>query len=280
MNIGKSLLMQIGLACLLIFTSLSVSAETPDADTSEEKRISDEKNFPEDPDNDKGVNTKKYSGKNIRYVRDFIVITLRAGMGDEYKVIGNLQTDARLEVLQEEEEFLRVKTEKGEEGWVRSRYITSDVPKPVIIEALRNESEKLKENITALKNKITEMNEQRNTETEQHDGTTRQLQRQLKNSDNKIAALEKEKASAETKYDKLLESSSNVAALLKELEDVKKKNSTLTKEMGDLRNTNQLLENDKDELIRLRLLKWFLSGSGVLFIGFILGWMFRRKDYY
>jgi len=67
---------------------------------------------------------------------------------------------------------------------------------------------------------------------------------------------------------------------LKELEDVKKKNSKLNQGMGELRNTNRLLENDKEELIRLRLLKWFLSGSGVLFVGFILGWIFRRKDYY
>lgn len=280
MKIEKRLLMQIGLACLLIFISLSVSAETPDTDTSEGKRISDEKKISEDPDNDKGVNAKKHSEKNIRYVRDFIVITLRAGMGDEYKVIGNLQTDARLEVLQEEDAFLRVKTEKGEEGWVRSRYITSDVPKPVIIDRLRNENEKLRENVTALKNKTTEMSEQRNTEIEQHGSSAKQLQRKLKNSDNKIATLEKENARAESKYDKLLESSSNVAALLKELEDVKKKNSKLNQDMGELRNTNRLLENDKEELIRLRLLKWFLSGSGVLFVGFILGWIFRRKDYY
>jgi len=280
MKIGKSLLMQVGLACLLIFISLQVSAETPDADTSEEKRMSDEKNFSEDPVNDKGADTKKHSGKDIRYVRDFIVITLRAGMGDEYKVLQTLKTDERIEVLQEGDEFLRVKTDNGEEGWVRSRYITSDMPKLVIIEGLRNENEKLRESITSLKNKITEMSEQRNTEIEQRDSTAKQLQRQLKGSESEITSLEKEKARAESKYNKLLKSSSNVAALLKELEDVKKKNSKLTKEMGDLRNTNQLLENDKEELIRLRLLKWFLSGSGVLFVGFILGWIFRRKDYY
>jgi len=163
---------------------------------------------------------------------------------------------------------------------VRSRYITSDVPKPVIIDRLRNENEKLKENVTSLKNKITEMSGQRNTEIEQRDITAKQLQRQLKGNESEIISLEKEKERAESKYNKLLKSSSNVAALLKELEDVKKKNSKLNQGMGELRNTNRLLENDKEELIRLRLLKWFLSGSGVLFVGFILGWIFRRKDYY
>ena len=256
MKIGKHVVKRLGLVCLLILISFPVYAETSGADTSEGSK------------------------KDIRYVRDFIVITLRAGMGDEYKVIGNLKTDTRLEVLQDEGEFLRVKTGDGEEGWVRSRYIAEDVPKPFIIEGLRNENNSLKTNVASLKTKIAELSEQKSMEIEQRDGNTRQLQRQLKNSEKEIAALEKEKARAEIKYDKLLKSSSNVASLLKELEDIKKKNSKLNQEMGELRNTNRLLESDKEELIRLRLIKWFLSGGGVLFVGFLLGWMFRRKDYY
>lgn len=43
MKIGKRLVMQIGLACLLIFISFSVSAETPGTDTSEEKKYLMEK---------------------------------------------------------------------------------------------------------------------------------------------------------------------------------------------------------------------------------------------
>jgi SH3 domain protein len=280
MKIGKRLVMQIGLACLLILISLSVSAETPGADTSEEKRMSEEKGSLEDSGSGQDMNMKKGTGEDIRYVRDFIVITLRAGMGDEYKVLETLKTDARLQVLQETDEFLRVKTEKGEEGWVRSRYVAPDLPKPFIIAGLRNEKEKLGEEVTDLKKKITEMSEQRSVEIGQSDNTTKQLQSQLKESENKIAALEKEKAMAESKYNKLLTSSSNVANLLKELEEFKKKNLKLNKEMGELQNTNQLLENDKEDLVRLRLLKWFLSGSGVLFVGFIVGWIFRRKDYY
>ena len=157
MKTGKCLV-SIGLACLLIFISFPVYAEIS------------------------GTDTPEGSKKDIRYVRDFIVITLRAGMGDEYKVIGNLKTDARIEVLQEEEEFLRVRTDDGDEGWVRSRYITEDVPKPFIINSLRSENEKLRANVSSLKNKMAESSEQRKVEIEQRDGSARQLQQQVHNS--------------------------------------------------------------------------------------------------
>jgi len=265
MNIGKRLVLYIGAACLLVLSSFPpVYSETSEPGAPEENAGA-------------GLNG---STDDIRYVRDFIVITMRSGMGDAYKVIGNLKTDDRIEVLQEEEDFLRVRTEKGEEGWVRSQYTTKDLPKFMTIERLRNENERLKASVTSLQGDIAEMRENRNVEIEQRDDTARQLQQQLKNSENAIAALKKEKAGAEDKYDKLLNSSSNVAALMKELEDTKKKNSELNQEMAELRDANRLLEKDKDDLIRLRLLKWFLSGGAILFVGFILGWIFRRKDYY
>ena len=265
MNIGKRLAVYIGAACLLILSSFPpVYSETSE---------------PGAPEENTGAGLDG-STDDIRYVKDFIVITLRSGMGDEYKVIGNLKTDDRIEVLREEGDFLRVRTEKGEEGWVRSQYITKDLPKLMTIERLRSENESLKASVASLQGGIAEMREKRSVEIEQRKDTARQLQQQLKNSEKEIAALKEEKAEAEDKYDKLLNSSSNVAALMNELEDAKKKNSDLNQEVAELRDANRLLEKDKDELIRLRLLKWFLSGGAVLFVGFILGWIFRRKDYY
>jgi len=280
MRIGKSLVMQIGLACLFVFIPPSVFAETTDADVSEEASVSDTTGIPDTVDTDENLNAGGTSGRDIRYVRDFIVITLRAGMGDEYKVLKTLKTDTPLEVLQEDVDFLRVKTITGEDGWVRSRYVTSAVPKLIIIEGLRKEITKLKQNIEMLEKNVAEMNGQRNIEIEQSENTTMQLQKQLKDKENAIAVMKKETDQAKSKYSKLLESSSNVAELIKELEEFKKNHSILNKEIGELKSTNQHLKSEKEELVRLRLLKWFLSGGGVLFVGFVLGWIFRRKEYY
>ncbi len=280
MRIGKSLVMQIGLACLFVFIPPSVFAETTDANVSEEASASDTTGNSDAADNDENLNTGGTSGKDIRYVGDFIVITLRAGMGDEYKVLKVLKTDTPLEVLEEDDNFIRVKTATGEEGWVRSRYVASAVPKPIIIEGLRQEINKLKQDIEMLEKNVAEMSRQKNIEIEQNENTTMQLQKQLKGKENEIAVIKKETGQAKSKYSKLLESSSNVAELVKELEEFKKNNSALNKEIGELKSTNQHLKSKKEELVRLRLLKWFLSGGGVLFVGFILGWIFKRKDYY
>ena len=173
MNIGKRLIVYSGVVCLLVSISFgAVSAETQNPETADEKNVSEPGDAADGLESTQPMDTGNPSNTDIRYVRDFIVITLRAGMGDEYKVIGNLKTDDRIEVLQEEEEFLRVTTDKGEEGWVRSRYITKDVPKLVTIERLRSENDKLNASLNALQDKISEMGRQKNAEIEQRDGTS------------------------------------------------------------------------------------------------------------
>ncbi|MBW2218061.1 MAG: TIGR04211 family SH3 domain-containing protein [Deltaproteobacteria bacterium] len=245
MRIGKSLVMQIGLACLFVFIPSSVFAETTNADVSEEASVSDATDIPDAADTDENLNTGNISGKDIRYVKDFIVITLRAGMGDEYKVLKTLKTDTPLEVIEEDVDFLRVKTITGEDGWVRSLYITSAVPKLIVIKGLKKEVKKLKQDIEMLEKNVAEMSGQRNIEIEQSENTTTRLQKQLKDKENKIAVMKKETGRAKSKYSKLLESASNVAELIKELEDLKKNHSILNKEIEELQSTNQHLKSEK-----------------------------------
>jgi len=88
--------------------------------------------------------------EDMRYVSDMLILCLRAGPGNEYKVIRTLQTDTPLEELEEDELYLKVKTDEGEEGWVLKQYITSKTPKPVIIAALKRDVKKLKATVEKL----------------------------------------------------------------------------------------------------------------------------------
>lgn len=63
------------------------------------------------------------SAGTVRYVNDQLVITLRAGQGDHYRVVRPLVSGTRLEVLEEQGAFARVLTPTGEEGWVRTQYL-------------------------------------------------------------------------------------------------------------------------------------------------------------
>ncbi len=58
-----------------------------------------------------------------RYVNDYLVITLRTGMGREYRIIKTLPSGTALAVLEEVDQYVRVKTPSGVEGWVGKQYL-------------------------------------------------------------------------------------------------------------------------------------------------------------
>src|SRR4030042_5612234 len=68
-----------------------------------------------------------------QYVSDELVIHLREGKGNEYKIIKMLRNGTPLNILEEAEQYLKVRTEEGLEGWVLKQYITSETPKTAII---------------------------------------------------------------------------------------------------------------------------------------------------
>lgn len=78
------------------------------------------------------------------YVSDELVITMRSGKGSGFRIIDNLERGTRLEVLEEDGSYTKVRTPAGKEGWVLSRYITTDTPKDVVIERLEKEIKNLK----------------------------------------------------------------------------------------------------------------------------------------
>jgi SH3 domain protein len=97
-----------------------------------------------------------------QYVSDELLITLREGKGNEYKIIKTLRTGTPLEILEETEHYLKVHTEEGLEGWVLKQYITSETPKAKIISGLRQEIDRLK---TESKDVIKLLNERDNLKT-------------------------------------------------------------------------------------------------------------------
>ena len=65
-----------------------------------------------------------------QYVSDQLIITLREGKGNEYKIIKTLKAGTPLEIIEENERYLKVRTESGSEGWVLKQYVTEETPKP------------------------------------------------------------------------------------------------------------------------------------------------------
>ena len=208
-----------------------------------------------------------------RYVSDMLLITLRAGEGREYGVIKTLKTDTPLEVLEESEEYLRVRTDEGEEGWVAKQYISSEVPKSVIIGGLKEETSKLNARIEELEKDQASLLEQFEVATQSHTVKVEELEKNASNRKKEASRLKIELAQITKKHNTLIDQSKNVVDLISGQKRLQAKNVNLDTRVEHLQKENADLRNT-------RRLQWFLVGGGVFFIGWIAGKVSRKKKYY
>jgi len=208
-----------------------------------------------------------------RYVSDMLIITLRTGQGQEYKVIKTLKTDTPVEVLEESESYLRVRTDEGEEGWVAKQYISSEVPKSVIIGGLKKETSKLNARIEELEKDQASLSEQFAVATQSHAAKVEELERNASGSKEEASRLKIKLAQITEKHNTLIDQSKNVVDLISEQKRLKAKNVNLNTRVEHLQKENNNLRNT-------RRLQWFLAGGGVFLIGWIAGKVTRKKKYY
>ena len=208
-----------------------------------------------------------------RYVSDMLIITLRTGQGNEYKVIKTLKTDTPVEVLEEGESYLRVRTDEGEEGWVAKQYISSELPKSVIIGELKKETSKLNAKIKELEKYQASLLEQFEIATQSHAAKVEELEKNASNSKEEASRLKIKLAQITEKHNTLIDQSKNVVDLISEQKRLQAKNVNLNTRVEHLQKENTGLRNT-------RRLIWFLAGGGVFFIGWIAGKVSRRKKYY
>ena len=208
-----------------------------------------------------------------RYVSDMLIITLREGQGMEYKTIRTLKTGTPIEVLEESGRYLRVQTQEGEEGWVAKQYISSEVPKPLIIEGLKQETNRLGARVEELEKRQTLLLNQLKEAERSHDAKVKGLEKKADNCREEVSRTAMELKQITEKYNALLDQSKNVLALTSERDRLHAENAKLDTEMD-------LLKQENAHLGRTGMLRWFLAGAGVFLIGLIAGKISRKKKYY
>ncbi len=207
---------------------------------------------------------------DTRYVSDRLIISVRDGQNQDAAVLGYIETAAPVEILEEKEDFLKIRTEDGIEGWVRAQYIVSEKPKALIIENLKNEIRALNKEFENLKNG--------------QDSASNTLSKTKKMYQEKIKALEEEtninqkfaaKAKSDfiqlnKKYTNLLKHSKNTEELISQVDTLKKLNAELNTEVKNLR-------KDRKNPLKSNRIQSFIAGAGVLLFGFILGGSAKKK---
>lgn len=80
------------------------------------------------------------------YVTDRIILGLHQQASETSPVVATVPSGAPLEVIQRGDDFLRVRTADGTEGWVSSAYVKAEKPATVELDVVRAQLQKEKEN--------------------------------------------------------------------------------------------------------------------------------------
>jgi SH3 domain protein len=181
------------------------------------------------------------------YITDRIEISLRSGIGLENRALTMLKTGDRVEVLEGDKNWSKVKLPDGTKGWINTRFLVDQVK---MVPAV---NPKIQEDLNGLKE------------------TNQNLVREKG-----ILLQEKNKLLKEVEEGKAVFQENNKRNS-PELSALKTKNEQLDKEVALYKKQiDQFNQKEKKGRIEDQI-KWFLIGALVLAAGLILGWLLSRS---
>jgi SH3 domain protein len=216
------------------------------------------------------ASTSKPVFAETRYVSDKLVVSVRDGPNQDDNVLGYIKTGTAVDVLEEKERYLRIKTEDGLEGWVQTQYLISEKPGGRIIEDLRNETNELNKKIEFSKNEQASLSDKLRVTKQIYEVRIKELEQELNIKKKNTAKARNDFIELNKKYKKLLSSSENTDELIRKLKKSKKLDSKLKTEINNLKKGSQ-------NMLKSGIIRPFLAGAGVFVFGFILGGLARRK---
>lgn len=194
-----------------------------------------------------------------RYVSDDLRINLRTGAGDQYRITKILRSGTRMDVLEESEtgEWVRVRTQAGDEGWVRVQYL-QDGP------VARDRLVQAEARIAELSNRGGDIGKQ-NAELRQQN---QQLSDELQAARNEASRLGRE-------LEELKQISANAVNLNRSNQQLMEERRLLQTDIDVLKAENERLADDARQT-------WFLYGAiavglGVLITLIVQGLRSRRR---
>jgi len=186
------------------------------------------------------------------YVSDILKLTLRTGPSIENKIISVIESGQMMEVIKFGDEWSQVRLSNGKEGWVLSRYLTTNETHNIKLERL----EAKHKNLMIQAAELLEENNRLKAENKRFSTEFTAGQKQMVKTQADYEALKAEAAefiTLKTNYKRAASQLAEQTAKAKQLEE---------------------------QLSRLEMntyIKWFLAGSGVLIVGFLIGFSTKRQ---
>ena len=186
-----------------------------------------------------------------RYVTDLLKLPLRTGPSTEYKILALVESGQRLDVVEPGENWSMVRLDNGKEGYVLNRYLVNQPTSAVRLEQLQSQHAILKQQTDALIEENQRFKEENQTYKTTLDSNEKELQK------------------LDTDYKDLKASAAEFLSLKKKYQEVSTKLAEQTKKAN-------ALDKELSGLEMNQYIKWFLAGSGVLLVGFIIGFSAKR----
>jgi len=187
-----------------------------------------------------------------KYVSDAVKVTMRTGPGNDRKIISLLRVGTKVEVVQPGDEWTLVRLANEKEGWVINRFLTDKIPSDIELKILKSKYQALKDSASQMQEK------------------------------NSLLKAENEKLTTEftVSRKKLQKTTNDYEDLKTESKEFLKLQSKFKAASSKLAEQTKKAEKFEDELTKLlwnQNIKWFLSGAGVLILGFIIGFSAKRQ---
>lgn len=186
------------------------------------------------------------------YVSDNLKITLRSGPSTQNKILAVLESGQVVEVINLGDEWTQVRQANGKEGWVLSRYLIPNATHNLRLERLEGKHKNLMAQAAALieeNNKLKAESRKLRTEFETN-------QKQMQQTSTEYETLKSEAAeflTLKTNYERA------ASQLVEQTAKAKK------------------LEEQVSRMEMNYAIKWFLAGSAVLIVGFLIGFSTKRQ---
>ncbi len=186
-----------------------------------------------------------------RYVTDLLKLPLRTGASTEYKILALIESGQRLEIVEPGDSWSRVRLTNGKEGYVLNRYLVARPTSAVRLEQLQSK-------YTALRQQATTLIEENSRFKEEN-----------KTFSSSLAGNEKALKKLDRDYKELKADSAEFLSL-------KKKYKEVSTQLAEQTKRATALDKELSGLEMNQYIKWFLAGSGVLLVGFIIGFSAKR----
>jgi len=178
-------------------------------------------------------------------------LPLRTGASTEYKILDLVKSGQQLEVVEPGKDWSKVRLPNGKEGYVLNRYLVGQPTSAVQLAKLQTKYTSLRQQATALIEENSRFKEENKT-----------FKSTLDSNETALTKLETDYKELKTGAAEFLNLKKKYKEVSTKLVEQTKKANTLDKELSGLE-MNQYI-------------KWFLAGSGVLLVGFIIGFSARR----